>query len=324
MPRTRAVAKRAGLDGQAGVGPGEHSAADVGGREAALGGRAGGHLAAAARAADERDGPVGWQLADSAGQVAEGNVARVGGTGLRALVMFADVDEHELFAAGAVRAPFGLAALGLLALEGWLLTHERTVRHMAQRRRAVWVVIGCTTTAIIAALGASVLFFAALLVHCAEAADPTLSNSRLAPAAGANVLGLLKHQHHHDDEGHEKEHEGHHDDAAEEQVEARSAANVGGARRPDLAHLLRMGRGLVFQRGRRPGLQDHLGVAEDPLQDVELVDSNGDRTVGGDLEERRSETCAKPSMLTCTAPMFLSARCNCRCSTRRGPSCWAR
>ena len=73
-----------------------------------------------------------------------------------------------LFAVSAVRAQFGLAALGLLALEGWLLTHERTVRHMAQRRRAVWVVIGCTTTAIIAALGASVLFFAALLDHCSE------------------------------------------------------------------------------------------------------------------------------------------------------------
>ena len=71
-----------------------------------------------------------------------------------------------LFAASAFRASF-VAALGLLALEGWLLTHERTVRHMAQRRRAVWVVIGCTTTAIIAALGASVLFFAALLDHCA-------------------------------------------------------------------------------------------------------------------------------------------------------------
>ena len=73
-----------------------------------------------------------------------------------------------LFAVSAVRAPVGPAALGLLALEGWLLTHERTVRHMAQRRRAVWVVIGCTTTAIIATLGASVLFFVALLVQCHE------------------------------------------------------------------------------------------------------------------------------------------------------------
>ncbi len=74
-----------------------------------------------------------------------------------------------LFAVIAVRGPIplGLAALGLLALEGWLLTHERTVRHMAQRRRTVWVVIGCTTTAVIAALGASALFFAALLDHCA-------------------------------------------------------------------------------------------------------------------------------------------------------------
>jgi len=49
------------------------------------------------------------------------------------------------------------------------------------------------------------------------------------------------------------------------------------------------GPGLVLHRGRRPGLQDHLGVAEDPLQDVELVHSNGDRTVGRNLEERRSK-----------------------------------
>ena len=71
-----------------------------------------------------------------------------------------------LFALSAVRAPVGLAALGLLALEGWLLTHERTVRHMAQRRRAVWVVIGCLTTAAIGALGGTVLFFALLFEQC--------------------------------------------------------------------------------------------------------------------------------------------------------------
>ncbi len=72
-----------------------------------------------------------------------------------------------LYAVFAVRAPVPLAALGLLALEGWLLTHERTVRHMTQRRRTVWVAIGCTTTAIIAALGAVILFFAALINECA-------------------------------------------------------------------------------------------------------------------------------------------------------------
>ena len=71
-----------------------------------------------------------------------------------------------LFAVSAVRAPFGLAALALLALEGWLLTHERTVRHMAQRRRAVWVVIGCLTTAAIGALGGTVLYFALLFEQC--------------------------------------------------------------------------------------------------------------------------------------------------------------
>lgn len=73
-----------------------------------------------------------------------------------------------LFLVIAVRAPSGLAVLGLLALEGWLLTHERTVRRMSKGRRTVWVVIGCTTTAIIAAIVASVLFFAALLNQCSE------------------------------------------------------------------------------------------------------------------------------------------------------------
>ncbi len=72
-----------------------------------------------------------------------------------------------LFLVSIARAPWGLAALGLLALESWLLTHARTVRRMSQRRRTVWVVIGCTMTAIVAALGASVLFFVALLNHCA-------------------------------------------------------------------------------------------------------------------------------------------------------------
>jgi len=73
-----------------------------------------------------------------------------------------------LYAVFAVRAPVPLAALGLLALEGWLLTRERTVRHMAQRRRNIWVAIGCTTTAVVATIGVVVLFFAALINECAK------------------------------------------------------------------------------------------------------------------------------------------------------------
>ncbi|MDQ3631067.1 MAG: hypothetical protein M3417_07330 [Actinomycetota bacterium] len=73
-----------------------------------------------------------------------------------------------LLAVSAVRAPFGLAALGVLALEARLLAHERTVRRMSPRWRALWVVLGCTMTAAVAALGAGVFFFVLLLEHCAD------------------------------------------------------------------------------------------------------------------------------------------------------------
>ncbi len=69
-------------------------------------------------------------------------------------------------AAIAIRAPFGLAALGLLALEAWVLKREPTIRRMAPRRRTAWIVFGCVTTAAIVGLGAIVLFFVMLFEHC--------------------------------------------------------------------------------------------------------------------------------------------------------------
>ena len=71
-------------------------------------------------------------------------------------------------AVSAAGPQFALAALAVLALEGKLLTYERNIRRMSKRRRAFWVVVGCVTTAAVAALGASVLFFILLVEHCAE------------------------------------------------------------------------------------------------------------------------------------------------------------
>lgn len=71
-----------------------------------------------------------------------------------------------LYAAFSAGAPFRLTALALLALEGPLLTRERTIRRMSGRRRAVWVVVGCITTAALVALEVSVFFFVALMKAC--------------------------------------------------------------------------------------------------------------------------------------------------------------